>query len=190
VVVFGVFFFGNSSADDRILNGSKLLLPFSLSLSETQWPSLGSTFTSTVAWSTFQDYIKAAKNHDLETVKKLSYQLSATCANPEKSADCNLLMDGVYNLASSFRQEDFKNVAFDDRQIIMATDYLGSSENLDGAKTAILFVKSESGQPQLLSIKFCFGQDSMSNLCVNTNPVSRDSDQDGWWDDVESLFYK
>lgn len=151
-------------------------------------PSLNDSFTVTAAWSTFQDYLKFAKEHDLEGVKSLSYQVSETCSNPEKVTDCNTLMDSVYMIAGGFKLSDFVNVFSDEKQIILTTDYVEVFKDADPTKVVLYFVKSDAGAPKVLGIRFCYGKESDQNICVITDPEKRDSDKDGWWDDVESLF--
>lgn len=164
---------------------SGLSLPFS-----SKVPNLNDSFNVTAAWSTFQDYLKFAKAHDLEGVKSLSYQVSKACSNPETIVECEGLMDSVSQIGEEFKLEDFKYVFYDDKQIIMTTDYMLITEGLDKVKIALYFVKSETGEPKVLGLKLCFGEESGDNTCIITDPEKRDADQDGWWDDVEALFYK
>ncbi len=151
-------------------------------------PNAGDTFTVTAAWSTFQDYLKFAKNHDIEGVKSLSYQLSEVCANPATRADCETRMDSVYAIAHGFRLEDFKNVFYDEKQIILATDYMDLGAGADPIKVVLYFVKDDKSQPKVLGIRFCFGTEDANHTCVITDPAKRDADNDGWWDDIEEFF--
>lgn len=183
VVIFGFLLLSSPEK----LGLASLHSPFSFSIEPVA--SLANSFTTISAWSVFQDYLAAAHQHDLVTIKRLSYQLSETCTNPQTLEACNALMDGVYSIASSFRQSDFTQVAFDDRQIVMATDYLGASESVEGQKTALFFIKGEQGEPRILSIKFCFGKEDSIEPCVNFDPNTRDQDGNGWWDEVESYFH-
>ncbi len=187
VVVLGLFFVYGKSFHPSNSAGSKLDLP---SLPNAKLPAFDNVFTVTSAWGVFQDYLKAAHRHDLITVKSLSYQLSETCANPDKATDCNTLMDSVYLIAKDFKQGDFVNVASDDKQIIMSTDYMNIGEGAPKTKVVLLFVKSDQGEPLVLGIRFCYGEESDANVCVITDPAKRDADKDGWWDDIEVLFHK
>ncbi|MEK7135207.1 MAG: hypothetical protein AAB780_00680 [Patescibacteria group bacterium] len=164
---------------------SGLSLPFS-----SKVPNLNDSFNVTAAWSTFQDYLKFAKAHDLEGVKSLSYQVSEACSNPEKITECERLMDSVSQIGAEFKLEDFKSVFYDDKQIIMSTDHMVIMEGLDKTKIVLFFVKSDVGEPKVLGIRLCFGGESGNNTCVITDPETRDADKDGWWDDVEALFHK
>lgn len=187
VVVVGLFFVYGKSVVHPSSTGESLSLP---SLPSAKLPSLDNVFTTTSAWGVFQDYLKAAHRHDIITVKSLSYQLSETCANPEKKADCEVLMDGVYTIAHTFVQTDFVNVASDDKQIIMSTNYMDIGAGAENeTKVVLFFVKDETGGPKVLSIKFCYGKEGTNQTCVNTDPASRDADKDGWWDDTEMFFH-
>lgn len=175
------------SGDANNLSG--LLGGLSLTPS-TALPSLGDAFTVTAAWSVFQDYLKAAEARDIDKVKSLSYQISETCSNPAKKAECEELMGSVAAIASGFKAEDFRHVFYDDRQIIMTTDYMKMGEGADDTKVVLYFAKAESGEPKVLGIRFCYGTEDANHSCVITDPQKRDSDKDGWWDDVEAFFYK
>jgi len=153
-------------------------------------PNLTDSFNTTAAWGVFQEYLKFAKAHDIEGLKSLTYQLSDTCANPDKRAECLVLVDSVYSIASDFKLEDFKNVFYDDKQIILTTDYMRLYDDADDTKVVLYFVRSTEGEPKVLGIRFCYGKESAQNECVITDPARRDADKDGWWDDIEALFKK
>lgn len=189
IVVFGIFAM-DTSVESRDVAGRKNSPPFSdlAGVFVSAFPTLGESFNSTAAWSVFQDYIAAAKNHDLEKLSALSQKVSEACRIPERRAECNELMDSVYYIANSFKQKDFTNVAYDDKQIVMSTDYLSLFEGAEPTKTVLYFVKNESGEPRVLGLRFCYGADTDNYQCVNTNPRNRDFDKDGWWDDVEAMF--
>jgi hypothetical protein len=137
-----------------------------------------------VTWKVFQNYLEFAKNHDLEGVKSLSYQMSATCLDPAKEKECFALMDSVYNIASGFKSEEFPNIEYDERQIIMFSDVE------DQMQAVLYFTRTEDGTPKILGLRFCAVEESTPNKCVETDPQLRDRDNNGWWDSVESLFYK
>ena len=137
----------------------------------------------TVAWQVFQNYLEFARTHNLQGIKSLSYQMSATCLDPAKEKECFALMDGVYNIASSFKIEDFKNIQLDERQIILFTDIQ------DNARAALFFVRDENGTPKMLGLRFCGQEEGRTDKCVDPDPNLRDKDNDGWWDNVQSLFY-
>lgn len=153
-------------------------------------PSLENTEAGIEAWTTFEAYLKAAKAHDLPTIKSLSYQLSDTCADEAKLEECYGLMDSVVFFMNEFKQKDFTQVAFDDKQIVMATDYIMLDGATDVIKTVIYFVR-DNGQAKVLGIRFCVGEgDADGSKCVETSKDKRDSNGNGWWDDVEVFFKK
>jgi hypothetical protein len=188
IVVLGVLFATASPATDSA-TGEKKSLFSGLSFGfGSRVPDLNDSFTVTSAWGVFQDYLKFAQNNDIDGVKSLSYQVSETCSNPKKVEDCKILMNSVYLIAEGFKLEDFKNVSYDDRQIIMSTDYMKIAEDTDDTKVVLYFVRSDRGEPKVLGIRFCYGAESEDQKCVITDPETRDADKDGWWDDIEVLF--
>jgi hypothetical protein len=38
--------------------------------------------------------------------------------------------------------------------------------------------------------ELCVGELAQREECVKTDPAKRDTDNDGWWDGIESAFYK
>lgn len=86
--------------------------------SSSQTPTLASQ-----AWDTFERYMKAAKAHDLETLKTLSHQISPACADPAKRTECNALMDSAYAYAEPLKEEQFKTIWADSKQIILLGNY-------------------------------------------------------------------
>ena len=133
------------------------------------------------AWQVFENYLAFAKAHDMAGIRTLSYQISATCNDPAKERECLTLMDNVYLFASDLKLSDFTHFAADERQIVLYTD---------GPTVAILFfTRDEIGTPKVLGMKFCFEDEATAGTCVKTDQSERDLDGDGWWDNVESLFY-
>jgi len=152
-------------------------------------PALGSGAIGEMAWKNFEAYLAAAKDHDLSRLKELSHSLSPACQESSRLSECYQLMDSVYFFAGSFKQKDFKNIAYDARQIVLSTDYMKVDETEDRVKSVLYFTRDEKGAPKILGIRFCAGKnDSNTNECVNTDASQRDRDQNGWWDDVEELF--
>lgn len=194
VAVLVVFALGRSARLDGDMSARPLFPNLSLPLLD-KLPLLGDSFNTAAAWQVFEDYLSAAKKHDLKKLKTLSFRLSETCQaalseeQPEKLQECYGLMDGVYWITQDFKRQDFKNTAADDRQIILSTDYIVLQEGGEPTKTVLYFVKDQDA-PKLLSIRFCYGADSESFQCVNTDPKTRDEDRDGWWNDIEVLMGK
>ena len=157
----------NSSQDTEIAN---ILTTFSFTDSD-----------KSEAWTIFQDYLEFARTHNLSGIRSLSHQISATCSDLSREAECFALMDSVYAFTSTFQLSDFKHIQSDKRQVIMFTD---------GPTVAILyFTKDESGSLKVLGMRFCLEDETLLNSCVETDPTKRDLDGNGWWDSVESLFY-
>ena len=166
-------------------------LPLSFSAPSLVLPtlSLESSPVGAEAWATFQDYLEFAKKHDLEGIKSLSHQISPACSDPARLEECNGLMDSVYTFASMLNQGDFKNVYSDERQIVMTTDYVSAGEGLDYVQVVLFFTKN-TDEIKVLGMRFCYASDVNSESCIETNPSKRDLDQNGWWDQVEALFYR
>jgi len=131
------------------------------------------------AWRLFENYLEFARTHNLVDLRSLSHQISATCNDPAKEVECFTLMDSVYTFGSYLKASDFTNIESDNRQTIMYTD---------GPSVSILyFTRDEAGVLKILGLRFCF-EDAPGD-CVETDPDKRDLDGNGWWDEVESLFY-
>ncbi len=150
----------------------------------------GESAVKDLAWKTFQDYRKFAEAHNLEGIKSLSYQISPTCLDSTKLDECYALMDGVIFFTEEWKQSDFRNVAFDDKQVVLSTDFMRSEPEAVPIKVLLLFTQTKDGSLKLLSLKYCSGEDKPGNICFDTDPETRDADGDGWWDDLETVFYK
>lgn len=196
IVVLGVFFISSyqSSAGSNFSEKVSHLNPqFSLPtlfLPSFSVSGLNETAVALEAWSTFKDYLEATHTHNLPKVTELSYQLSPTCADPSKTEECYGLMDGFYYFAKDFKEKDFSNVVYDNKQIVLSTDYIPVEDTGVPLKTTMIFVRDESGKAKILKLRFCFeSEDGTRGRCVETDPEKRDLDNNGWWDDVEALFY-
>ncbi|MBI2673822.1 MAG: hypothetical protein HYX23_00900 [Candidatus Zambryskibacteria bacterium] len=135
---------------------------------------------SVEAWNIFQNYLKFAKNHDLIGIRSLSHQISATCNDPAKENDCFALMDSVYSFASPLKLSDFNHIQSDERQIVMYTD---------GPTVATLYFTRNADDTKVLGMRFCFEDETTIGTCVMIDSLKQDSNNNGWWDSVESLFY-
>ena len=152
------------------------------------------------AWLVLQSYLKAAKGHNTEKVKSLSYQIGEACDNYNKNTsstdDCNARMDTVYYLGKDLKKDDFKNVWSDSKQIILTTELKREeNENLVGLSKAIIyFIINENGKIKLLKFNDSIGMSiskenrSMEEINNYLNKVMADDDQDGMLDDVEQCF--
>ncbi|MDO8569272.1 MAG: hypothetical protein Q7R89_00565 [bacterium] len=132
------------------------------------------------AWTTFQNYLEFARTHNLSGIRSLSYQISATCSDSSKEKECFALMDSVYAIASPFKLSEFKYIQSDERQIIMYTD---------GPTVAILYFTRIENTTKVLGMRFCLEDETTMGTCVETDTIKNDSNNNGWWDNVESLFY-
>ena len=172
----------NYAVKNEKLDTNRKLSSYKLSLSPSlKITSGGNVLLAQEAWVIFQSYLESARLHDLPSLKKLSYQLSDTCKDESRKEECFALMDNVYNIASPFEASEFKNIQADGRQITLYTD---------GPVVAILFfVRDTDGTPKVLGLRFC-SEEGAQNSCVETDPIKRDLDGNGWWDSTESLFYQ
>ncbi len=141
------------------------------------------------AWATWQEYLAAARAHDLPKVRSLSHQLSPACTDPAREDECFELMDSVVFFAGELKQGDFIHFATDARQTVLTTDYLQIAGAEDPIMTVIYFTQA-SGSYKVLGLRFCLGNEEADGQCINTDPATRDQNNNGWWDDVEELFYK
>ena len=131
------------------------------------------------AWEVFENYLEFARTHNLTGIRSLSHQISSTCLDSSKEAECFALMDNVYSIGSLFVESDFKYVYYDNRQIVMFTD---------GPTVAILYLTIDGmGALKVLSMTFCY--DTAEEKCAEADSIKRDLDGNGWWDSVEDLFY-
>ena len=143
------------------------------------------------AWQTFAQYRSYAEASDIEGVKTLSHQVSATCQNEATLEECKELMNSVFLFTSDWDKEEFPQVFFDDKQIVLSTGAAVVGENGEKAMTSIIYTRTSDGTPKVLGIKFCVGEEASSpEKCVNTNPSTRDTNKNGWWDDIEARFYR
>lgn len=164
-------------------------LSFSPSKLHLDLPGLNKSDVGREAFAVFRDYREFARTGDIEGIKSLSHQISPACSDPERREECERLMASVYYFTQDFKEEDFKHIYFDDRQLVMLTDFLPSAESPDREpiRSALFFTRMEGG-PKLLGIKFCLPNEERPGECFETDPGKRDQDKNGWWDQVESFF--
>jgi len=162
------------------------------------------------SWNTFESYMTAAKNHDLQTVTKLSYKLSAACKDPAQLTACYQKMDTAYTAGKDFTKKDFTQIVSNNKQIIIYTDWntVYDTNVTIAARSLIYFVRSSSGAPLILSFN-----PSQAEFISHTNtagkPISqaqidgavasttkaddialtKDNDGNGWWDSIQQYFY-
>ena len=157
-----------------------LLLP-SFSIPSLKVPNLGNAPAGAAAWNVWEEYLEAARDHDLARVKALSHKISPTCADPALEAECFTLMDSVYFFASGLTAAEFRHVEADARQIIMYTD--GPEVKL------FYFTRDQNGSPLVLGLRFCDDTNAPEGgTCADLNVDTGDDDTDGWWNSIESFF--
>jgi len=157
-------------------------------------PSLDNNVADS-AWNVFENYLKSAQNHDLASLRKYSHQISDTCNNPELEEQCFALMDNVHALGIQFKREEFKNIWFDDKQIIMASDYVTIDDETFGsrgmARMIIYFTRDELGNPKIISFNGLDGNFVLKNDLTNEEldkhllESIQDDDEDGLPNKVE-----
>lgn len=144
-----------------------------------------------MAWSVFERYVAYAEDKNLEGVKSLSHQVSDTCKRPESKSECEQLMENVALIARGYEKEDFKYIYYDERQIVMMTDQIETADKDALSQIVLFFTRTDKGDARVLGLRFCFKMlNELGKGCFNPDPSVRDLDQNGWWDAVESLFYK
>lgn len=135
------------------------------------------------AWTVFQEYLAAAKRHDLGTLTRHSYQLSPQCTDPRLKNQCPVLMDDVYKFFSPFTEQDFSTVWWDDKQIILSTDArVSTTSGAEWVTRSFLYFAVKGGD-----IKVLYGNPAKTWYIDTTIPGNQekiqaaltDSDQDG-----------
>ncbi len=152
-----------------------------------------------IAWTTFQKYLTALKNHDLAQVKELSYQTSDICKDPKQQTECFKKMDDAYKEVKDLEEDQFTHSMYDAKQIIIYGDW----RTVDGdlaygyARPMIFFTRTSSGSPQILFFmtpeEFVYTLrdkgDDKDKLIAELQPRIRDSDGDTSEDEVETCSY-
>lgn len=149
------------------------------------------------AWDTLTLYLAKLKAHDIEGVKKLSYQQSDTCKDSTKQADCFKLMDSAYLIGSQLKQESYVNRAEDAKQLILTTKIekdAMSTTTVGLVRGQIVFTKTSSGAYQILSFDLGKGlyrtstSTPVEEVYKNLESAVRDTDKDGMFDDEEKCL--
>lgn len=174
------------------VGGRPLLFPFTFSLPTLNVPGVNNPALGKEAYAVFKQYLEFAKAHNLEGLRTVSHQISATCNDPTKEAECFRLMDSVYSISQDFKEEDFKHTYADNKQIVMFTDFINLSEadNAEPIRFVLFFTRDSEARPKVLGLKLCLPDKMNPENCVETNTFKLDKDNNGWWDQVEAFFYK
>lgn len=96
----------------------------------------------------YTDYLKA---HNIEGVKSLSYQQSATCADSKKEKECFTIMDNVYALAKKIKSDDYPVKWEDGKQLVLLTPTIADNSLGRGYRQGIIiFTKTSAGDLKVL----------------------------------------
>ncbi len=149
-------------------------------------------------WTTFSNYLTAAKTHNIQDLKEYAYALSDVCKDPKQEKACFDKMDAVYAAGSKLQEGDFVIRHEDGKQGILETNLMpiSSDTGFGYRKSIIIFVKDGSGNPKLISLK------PSEEWRVKRNPASttaelqksledmvKDTDQDGLTDHIEQCIF-
>lgn len=191
LVVVGFAFFPSLFQMIEDPGNSSTPRPLSLELPNPflSLPDFSNQNVADEAWATFEDYLDAARAHDLARLRSISHQISPACADPARIEECYGLMDSVVFFSEGLKQSDFTNSASDARQTVLSTNYMAIEGAEAPIKAVLYFTRGSSGEHKMLGLRFCFGdKDNEKDSCVETRESERDRDGNGWWDDVEALF--
>jgi carboxypeptidase C (cathepsin A) len=171
------------------------------------------------AWAVLQSYIAFAKAKDITGVTSLSYQLSPSCKeytkNEDNKKDCDTKMENVANIGSQLEKEKLTNVWYDDKQIILSSQFTQTTEkdvstsfqqsaffvkkdgaikilNFTNAKGVILLVGSSTPSEMIERLNKATRDADKDGLpdAEDTDPNKRDVDGNGFWDGIQAVFYK
>src|SRR3989344_2451104 len=147
-------------------------------------------------WSLFDTYIARAKAHDIEGVKKLSFQQSAACADIKRVNECYGLMDIVVGFSKGIKKDDYNNLQSDSRQLILSTDFKKiDNENAYGySKGYLVMIIDKNGDLRMLNFNpdkswfytkndFEFSNKEVMEIKLTT--MIKDTDNDGLTENQE-----
>lgn len=143
---------------------------------------------------TFNLYLKATEEKDLEAVRALSYQLSDACLDEARKDECENLMLSANSFGVEIEQDILSVLGYDDKQLILANSYL---ESLEGDAPAIIraviyFIRDEEKNLKLLSFNpydgaFIIKKDeATTTLSQRLKDMTYDTDGDGLSDNTET----
>lgn len=139
-------------------------------------------------WSVVEQMKVALQNHNLETVKKLSYKPFPPCPD---ATTCNQLMDFLSGQVKNLKLADFINQWSNERQAVFTTMVKivpGAQPNYQTASyNKIFFVKDQTSQEWKLLLLGMSDSFSDKNE-ADVQQAMVDSDQDGVTDRRESCL--
>jgi hypothetical protein len=160
--------------------------------------TLASVEVKDSAWAVFEKYLGFVKAHDIDGLKTVTYQLGGTCSDPTKTKECYQIMDDVYEKVKIFNKEDFINVDFDSKQIVLATDHWTSqSDNTRSLlRQIIYFYRDPVSGPKVIAYTVPFEvtfvtidfslKTATSTIDTRLKERVQDSDRDYLPDEIES----
>jgi hypothetical protein len=152
------------------------------------------------AWATFLSYRQAVKNHDLSALMQVVYTVSDACKDPKQFTECKTRMDKAAEETKDFTRSEFKNVWYDNKQIILSTDWHVEQTDvaLAEARKVIYFVIDSIGtpkvlfftQPEELVYSFLDPNTTKEKLITRLQERIIDTDMDGISNEVETCTYQ
>ncbi len=141
------------------------------------------------AWATFDAYRNVLEVGDVSLLEPLSYRLSPTCSNEEMVEECKLRMQAVYDLVKDFNRDQFSEVWYDEKQILLFTppQRNETEEVVSYERSYIYFTRDLNGNPRILAIdpkqvwSFTRAEKEMSDEDIEREieVITIDIDQDG-----------
>lgn len=203
IATFGAIFIyvSNVHRFKQVSNHNVASENFDVSTSTEQGPGNNPTTGNSEkdkAWNVLEKYLKAAKEHDIKSVSKISYQLTDSCkkySTETDKADCDAKMDTVAYFGSTFNYNDFTEVWSDSKQIILATDfrYEENDSAVSRSRGIIYFVIDQDGI-KILSFNHAKGsiiqkgEASKEELTDRLIRFTEDNDKDGKEDYLEECL--
>jgi len=149
-------------------------------------------------WAIFSRYLQAAKDHNRDELKTLSYSLSKTCEETPVTSECVQKMDAVYEAGRKLSQGNFTELWVDDRQAILATalKFFEDSNTIGFSRSIVLFAKNKDNKygllaldPERMWLVRKNATTSPEELQEKVKKSMIDSDKDGITDDFENCIF-
>lgn len=207
ILLYGGFTLkGNKAGQDNSISEVNVDSPssiddknsFNTSTSSNQISSEISSPTSEQLWKIFSQYLDFAKAQDRDNLKKVSYQLSQSCASTPITSECKSKMSAVYEAGKAITRNDFAEIWSDQRQAIVSSEAkkIEDSQSVGYQKSVIVFARNSQGQFGILAI------DPQRSWLVKKNATTTneslykrvsdsmiDTDKDGVTDDFEKCIF-
>ncbi|MEK7167694.1 MAG: hypothetical protein AAB791_01700, partial [Patescibacteria group bacterium] len=164
--------------------------------------------TASDLWSLFDRFNEALKNQDIAAINDISYKEIP----PEMASQFGEFATYFYNENIKLNKADFVNIWQDDKQAIFSTNPIKDAKSGNYEQKRVSFVKSD-GLWKLLTVgskvgglvfmtpdsdkdglsdqeETCSGASQYDPNCVKTDPNNRDTNNNGWWDGIDSDIKK